>query len=69
MNVAEHIEQNYGGSQSKFAHAIGASKQAVNFWIRKGYIVVDGVLYSPRKRPEKSILVDGTVYVPQREVT
>lgn len=68
MNVSEYIEKNHDGSPMKFARAVGVSRQTVNFWLKKGYIVLDNMIYSPRKMPPDSIIVDGKVYAPQRQI-
>ena len=49
MDLKEYIYQNYRNSQVAFARAQGVAKQQVSQWIAKGFIVVDGTLYSPRR--------------------
>jgi DNA-binding transcriptional regulator YdaS (Cro superfamily) len=49
MKLIEYITANYGGSQVKFASAHGVKPQQVTQWINKKFIVVSGVLYSPRR--------------------
>ena len=47
--LKDYINREHGGSQVKFAAANGVIKQQVTQWIRKGFIVVDGSLYSHRR--------------------
>lgn len=49
MPLIDYIEANFSGNQSAFARHMGKSRQKVNGWIRDGWIVVDGRLYSPRQ--------------------
>lgn len=49
MTLIEYIEQHYDGVKARFARATGVERQQVTQWIDKGFIVVDGVLYSPRR--------------------
>ena len=49
MNLLDYIQKNYGGNQAAFAEVQSVKPQQVTQWIRKGFIVVDGVLYSPRR--------------------
>jgi len=37
------------GSQVSFAKAQGVMRQQVTVWLRKEFIVVDGVMYSERR--------------------
>lgn len=55
MPLNEYITIYYGGVQASFASAVGVKPQQVTQWIDKGFIVVDHVLYSPRRElPEHS---------------
>jgi len=57
MPLNEYITIYYGGVQASFASAVGVKPQQVTQWIDKGFIVVDHVLYSPRRElPEHSQL-------------
>ena len=47
--LKEYITREHGGVQVSFADANGVKKQQVHKWIKGGFIVVDGVLYSPRR--------------------
>jgi DNA-binding transcriptional regulator YdaS (Cro superfamily) len=49
MSLLDYIAVNYGGSQSTFAKAQGVQPPQVTQWIKKKFIVIDGVLYSPRR--------------------
>lgn len=49
MTLTDHIAAHHGGSQVKFAAANGVLPQQVTKWIKMECIVVDGVLYSPRR--------------------
>lgn len=47
--LLEFIERYFGGSQRAFATAQGVQPPQVTQWINKKFIVVDGLLYSPRR--------------------
>ena len=49
MVLIEYIEKHYGGNQAAFAKAQKVQPPQITQWINKKYIVVDGVLYSPRR--------------------
>lgn len=49
MELAEYITQFYGGSQAEFAKAAGVKPQQVTQWLDKKFIVVNHMLYSPRR--------------------
>lgn len=49
IRLTEHIKAQYNGKQSEFATAQGVDRPQVTQWINKGFIVVSGVLYSPRR--------------------
>jgi len=51
--LKEYINREHGGSQVQFAEANGVKKQQVYKWIVANFIVVDGVLYSPRRELKK----------------
>jgi len=52
MNTAQtlenHIAANYA-SQAEFAKVQGVMRPQVTQWIKSGFIVVNGDLYSPRR--------------------
>jgi DNA-binding transcriptional regulator YiaG len=48
--LLEFIAEKFGGNQSEFARAQGVSRQQVNEWLVKDFIVFDGQLYSPRRK-------------------
>ena len=52
MRLTEYIARHHGGSQAAFARANNVQRQQVTQWINKGFIVVDGYLYSPRRKLE-----------------
>lgn len=47
--LLEFIDLHFGGNQRAFAAAQGVQPPQVKQWIQKGFIVVDGQLYSPRR--------------------
>ncbi|WP_419057413.1 hypothetical protein [Kluyvera georgiana] len=49
MKLIEYIEKYYSGNKSEFARANEVLPQHVNKWLNGDYIVIDGVLYSPRR--------------------
>lgn len=49
MTLRDYIEKHYGGSPSALAHALGVQRQQVQQWLDKGFIVVNGALYSKRR--------------------
>ena len=49
MQLLEYIELNHGGNQAAFAESVNVKPQQITQWIKKGFIVVDGALYSPRR--------------------
>ncbi len=53
MKLSDYIAANYGGNQKAFAEAQGVQPPQVTQWIKKKFIVVDGVLYSPRRKLKK----------------
>lgn len=48
MKLRDYINQHYL-NQREFGRVQGVKPQQVTQWIDKGFIVVDGVLYSPRR--------------------
>lgn len=49
MSLTEYINIYFSGNKSAFARHMARSRQKVNGWIKDGWIVVDGKLYSPRQ--------------------
>ena len=49
MKLRDHINQHHGGSQRAFACSQAVLPPQVSQWITKGFIVVDHILYSPRR--------------------
>lgn len=52
--LEEYIRIHYG-SQKAFAESQGIKTSQVTQWKNKGFIVVDGVLYSPRRDLEQGL--------------
>jgi len=52
MNLTDYVRAYYGGNKAAFAGANGVKPQQVTIWVNRGFIVVDGVLYSPRRKLE-----------------
>lgn len=51
--LLDHIKTHHSGNQAAFAAAQGVKPQQVTQWINKGFIVVNGELYSPRRTLSK----------------
>lgn len=49
MLLTDYIRENFHGNQRYFASHVGVMPAQVTQWIKKGFIVVDGILYSPRR--------------------
>jgi hypothetical protein len=49
MTVREHVDKYFGGSPMAFATANLISRQQANRWIKSGYMIIDGKLYSERR--------------------
>ena len=49
MTLDDYIDECHKGSQRNFAKAHGVKPPQVTQWLEKEFIVVDGVLYSPRR--------------------
>ena len=54
QTLKDYINREHGGSQVRFADANGVHKAQVTQWINKKFIVVNGVLYSPRRELKKA---------------
>jgi len=51
--LVEYISEYFGGSQREFAKTQGVQPAQITQWLSKDFIVVDNVLYSPRRTLEK----------------
>jgi hypothetical protein len=49
MSLLDYINANFNGNQSEFARHMEVDAQAVRKWVRAGWIVVNNMLYSPRR--------------------
>lgn len=49
MPLLQYIEEKFSGNQAEFARQAGVLRPQVTQWINKGFIVVEGKLYSPRR--------------------
>lgn len=49
MPLLEYIREYYEGNQSEFARAVGVERAQVYQWVEKKFIVVNHMLYSPRR--------------------
>lgn len=52
MKLTNYIAVYFNGSQTAFSEKQGVKPQQVTQWIKKGFIVVDHVLYSSRRELE-----------------
>lgn len=49
MKLTEYIEKYHSGNKADFARVNEVTPQHVTKWVNGDYIVIDGVLYSPRR--------------------
>lgn len=49
MKLTEYIDKNFNGNKAEFARHMGVKAPQVHQWIAMECIVVDGVMYSPRR--------------------
>jgi len=49
MELNDFINKYHSGNKAAFAEANGVLPQQVTQWVNKGFIVVGGILYSPRR--------------------
>ncbi|WP_118986295.1 hypothetical protein [Photorhabdus sp. CRCIA-P01] len=49
MLLTEYIDRNFHGNKAEFARHMGVDPQHVNKWINGGWIVVNDILYSPKR--------------------
>ena len=54
MKLSDYIKENYG-TQVKFAQAHDIKPPQVTRWINNGFIVIDHILYSPRRELIKEL--------------
>ncbi|ENL8185144.1 hypothetical protein AB6F95_004628 [Salmonella enterica] len=55
MPIFEYIKLHFDGNQSAFGRAVGVAPAQVTQWIKGGFIVLDGAIWSKRRDlPEKS---------------
>lgn len=50
LTLAEFINEHFYGSQTAFAAAQGVQNPQVTQWLKKNFIVVDGVMFSERRK-------------------
>lgn len=53
MKLIDYIEKYYQSNQRAFADAQGVKPPQVTQWLNKDFIVIDHVLYSPRRELTK----------------
>lgn len=58
MELIDYINTYYSGNQSAFAASCGVHRTQVTQWINKGFIVVNHILYSPRRELVQPINCD-----------
>lgn len=49
MKLTEYINMHYAGIKSDFAEACGVRPQQITEWVNKEFIVIEDMLYSPRR--------------------
>lgn len=49
MKLREYIKQRHNDNQRDFARHMGVLPQAVTKWLNDDWIVIDDVLYTPRR--------------------
>jgi hypothetical protein len=49
-SLRTYLAEVFRGTQKHFAHIQGVSPNQAHRWVNTGYIVVDGRLYSPRRK-------------------
>ena len=50
QRLIDFIEHNFNGNKAAFARAQGVKPQQVSQWLAKKFIVVDGEMYSHRRK-------------------
>lgn len=50
MLLTDYINQHHNGNKAAFARSQGVLPQTVTPWINAKWIVVDGQLYSPKRK-------------------
>lgn len=51
-SLTDYIDEKYKGNKSEFAKSQNVKPQQITEWVNKEFIVIDGVLYSPRRSLE-----------------
>lgn len=49
IELADYIKDNFGGNNSEFARHMGVDRQKVGLWVRSGWVVLNGALFSHRR--------------------
>ncbi len=49
MKLIDYIKEHYSGNQAAFGRAQDVKPQQVTKWLDMSCVVLDGVLYSPRR--------------------
>lgn len=49
MKLTDYINEHHNGNKAEFARSQGVQPQALNKWVNAKWIVLNGVLYSPRR--------------------
>lgn len=47
--LAEYINRRFNGNRAEFARHMGVFPHKVSEWVKKGWVVVGGQLYGPRR--------------------
>jgi len=53
LSLTEYIDKYHNGRQIQFAKANGVEKSQVTQWVKKNFIVINGELYSIRRKLKK----------------
>lgn len=49
MLLSNYIKENFADNKAAFARHVGVEPQAVTKWIKANWIIIDNILYSPRR--------------------
>ena len=49
MKLADYIDKKFMGNQAAFARSIDVKPQQITQWLNKEFIVLNGIIYSPRR--------------------
>jgi len=55
MKLDDYIKENHNGNLSEFGRTRGARSDLVGKWIKAGYLIIDGKLYSPVKKRVRGV--------------